>query len=413
MLQKEEVHLATGINKKYVNSKNSITLNYNGKQSNDEIINKKRKFKFREVENYGDEPNNLLIHGDNLLGLEYLLNTLNLKGKIDLIYIDPPYGTNSIFKTRSDKIAYSDQLIEEEYIEFLRERIILMRELLSDKGSIYVHLDETMAFSIKIIMDEVFGRDNFRNWITRIKSSNKNTTRNRYGNIADYIMYYTKTKQYIWNRAYTDWNEETILKEYPNVEPKTNRRYKKVPIHAPGIRNGETAKEWRGLKPPPGKHWQYLPSKLDEFDAKGEIYWSKNGNPRRKVYLDNSKGIAVQDVWDLKDARHQSHKITGYPTEKNKLILDRIISSSSNEDSIVLDCFAGSGTTLVSAQEHKRKWIGMDSSSESITTIINRFEHGSSAMGDYVLNNKVEQQSFEFDNLNKNNSCFKLIEINK
>jgi len=158
----------------------------------------------------------------------------------------------------------------------------------------------------------------------------------------------------------------------------------KVPLHAPGTRNGETGKPWRGILPPPGKHWQYPPAKLDEMDAKGEIFWSKNGNPRRKVYLDQHPGLGVQDIWlDFRDAHNQNIKITGYPTEKNPDLLRRIVAASSNPGDLVLDCFAGSGTTLAVADELQRNWIGVDSSPEALATILERFHRGLKPMGDY------------------------------
>ena len=224
-------------------------------------------------------------------------------------------------------------------------------------------------------MDEVFGAKNFRNLITRKKCNSKNYTRKSYGNISDYILFYTKTDNYTWNRPFDSWEQEKIIKEFPCVEKETNRRYKKVPIHAPGIRNGETGGEWRGMLPPKGKHWQYTPEKLDELDKKGEIYWSPTGNPRRKVYFDNSNGIPVQDIWTAYlDAYNQNVKVTGYPTEKNLSLLQRIIETSTNKNDLVLDCFCGSGTTLVAADLLSRNWIGVDSSQNAIDTIIQRLK---------------------------------------
>lgn len=267
----------------------------------------------------------------------------------------------------------------------MRRRLILLRELLSDDGSIYIHLDNNMLFEIKVVMDEIFGQKNFRGFITRKKCSNKNYTKNSYGNISDYIIYYAKSEKAIWHRATTSWTEEKIKKEYPCIDEKTGRKYKKVPIHAPGVRHGETGKEWRGMKPPGGKHWQYTPTKLDELDKNGEIYWSANGNPRRKVFFDENKGIAVQDIWlDVQDSLNQNIKITGYPTEKNPQLLERIIKASSNENDYILDCFVGSGTTLDIAQKLGRKWIGIDNSSEAINHVFKRFIHGVQEMGNFV-----------------------------
>ena len=239
---------------------------------------------------------NFLYYGDNLPILASLLQEPSIRGQVRLIYIDPPFATNSVFQSRSQGDAYHDLLVGSRYVEFLRERLILLRELLADDGSIYVHLDENMAFHVKIIMDEVFGKGNFRNLITRKKCNPKNYTRKTYGNISDYILFYTKSDNYVWHRPLDAWTEERANKEYPCIDKKTGRRYKKVPVHAPGIRNGETGKVWRGKLPPPGKHWQFPPQTLDEMDTRGEIYWSPSGNPRRKIYFDTSDGVPVQDI---------------------------------------------------------------------------------------------------------------------
>jgi adenine-specific DNA-methyltransferase len=189
----------------------------------------------------------------------------------------------------------------------------------------------------------------------------------------------------VWNRPVVAWSAETAKKEYTYEDASTGRRFKKVPVHAPGVRHGQTGKPWRGVLPPPGKHWQYPPSVLEEMDRRGEIFWSSNGNPRRKIYLDDSDGIPVQDIWlDFKDAHNQNIESTGYPTEKNIQLLEQIISASSEAGDLVLDCFAGSGTTLVAAGNLGRRWIGIDNSDEAITTIVNRLQFGSHPMGDFV-----------------------------
>lgn len=358
-------------------------ITYKGKLPEKEIISTPFTENYESL--YGEFKENKLFFGDNLDVLRFLLQSQKLKGKVKLIYIDPPYGTNSVFQSRNQKDSYKDDLVGSHFIEFIRRRLILLKELLSDDGSIYVHLDNNMTPQIKVIMDEIFGAKNFRGFITRKKCSNKNSTRNTYGNISDYILFYSKTSNFTWQRATSAWTESKMLKEYPCIDEATGRRYKKVPIHAPGVRNGETGKEWKGMLPPPGKHWQYTPTRLDEFDAKGEIYWSANGNPRRKVFFDEDKGIPVQDIWlDVQDSLNQSIKITGYPTEKNPDLLKRIIKSSSNKDDIVLDCFAGSGTTLGVAEQLERKWIGIDNSSEAIDNVLKRFLKGLEGMGDYV-----------------------------
>lgn len=368
----------------------SFRLEYDGKAAVEDIINisPAQLNCVISVEKY---PRNRLIYGENLRVIRNLLNDVNIAGKVRLIYIDPPYATGSGFESRKQSHAYHDLIYGADYLEFLRHRLILLRELLADDGSIYVHLDENMAFPVKIMMDEIFGARNFRNWITRKKCNPKNYTRKQYGNISDYILFYTKSESYVWNQAFEAWTDTTAKKEYQYVEAETGRRYKKVPIHAPGRRNGATGQPWRGMLPPPGKHWQYTPETLNEMDARGEIYWSPTGNPRRKVYLDKSKGILVQDIWlDFKDAHNQNIKITGYPTEKNPEMLKRIILASSNKGDLVLDAFSGSGTTIAVAEELERRWIAIDNSPLAIETTIHRLARGTEAMGDFVNSNQIQ-----------------------
>jgi len=361
-----------------------VVLSYPGKKAVEEIL-ATQPAAYARVRQSETPTDNTLYFGENLSILAALLRDPNVCGKVRLVYIDPPYATRSVFQSRKQVNAYSDTLAGAAYLEFLRERLVLLRELLADNGSIYVHLDENMAFHAKVLMDEVFGQSNFRNWITRKKCNPKNYTRKTYGNVADYILFYTKTDDYVWHRPVEAWSLERAEREYSHVEPQNGRRFKKVPVHAPGTRNGETGKPWRGRLPPPGKHWQYPPSRLDEMDARGEIYWSPTGNPRRRVYLDQSEGIPVQDIWmEFRDAHNQNIHITGYPTEKNPALLERMIDASSEPGDIVVDCFSGSGTTLEVAHRMGRRWIGIDNSAEAIRTTLERFETGVAPMGDFV-----------------------------
>ncbi len=362
-----------------------LTLQYEGKHPRHEILST-APAEMRQVwtgSASGHAPN-ALYFGDNLPALASLLKDPAVRGQVRLIYIDPPYATGGVFQSRGQQDAYDDLLVGAHFVEFLRERLILMHDLLADNGSIYVHLDKNMAFAIKVIMDEVFGPQNFRSWITRKKCNPKNYTSKSYGNVSDFILFYTKSDDYVWDRPYEEWTDARALKEYSYVDA-DGRRYKKVPVHAPGARYGKTGQPWRGMLPPPGKHWQYTPAKLDEFDAQGHIYWSSTGNPRRKVYFDESEGIPVQDIWtEFKDAHNQNIKITGFPTEKPTALLQRIVEASSNPNDIVLDCFSGSGTTLAVASHLGRRWIGIDESAFALATTLRRFARGLEPMGDFV-----------------------------
>ena len=315
---------------------------------------------------------NLLIQSDNIVGLNYLLNVKNLKGKIDLIYIDPPYSTGGNFtitngrattisNSKNGTIAYTDTLKGSEFIEFLKERLLLLRELMSEQGSIYLHIDYKIGHYVKVMMDEVFGIENFRNDITRIKCNPKNFDRIGYGNIKDMILFYTKSSNPIWNEPREKYTEKDFEKLFPKQD-KYGRYYTTVPIHAPGETvNGNSNKPFKGMRPPEGRHWRTDVDTLEKWDKDGLIEWSSNGNPRKIIFADEREGKRVQDVWEYKDPQYPT-----YPTEKNESLLDLIIKTSSNENSIVLDCFCGSGTTLKSAQLQNRMWIGIDKSELAI-----------------------------------------------
>lgn len=356
-----------------------MKLHYENKKSDKEIFDNIPIIELEQV-NECKSPN-LLIQADNLAALKNLILDHNLKGKIDLIYIDPPFSTNNTFTITEDRantisnistgtIAYKDNLKGTDFLEFIRERLILLKMLLSKKGSIYLHIDYKIGHYVKIIMDEIFGIENFRNDITRIKCNPKNFGRKGYGNIKDMILFYSKSDNLIWNEPKVPYTELDKQKLFPKKE-KDGRRYTTIPLHAPGeTLNGKTAKAFKGILPPKGRHWRSDVSILEQWDSSGLIEWSETGNPRKKIYLDEQNGKRLQDIWEFKDPQYPV-----YPTEKNSDLLDTIIKTSSNEDSIVLDCFAGSGTTLKSAQILGRRWIGIDQSDEAIKAIIEKLNN--------------------------------------
>jgi adenine-specific DNA-methyltransferase len=322
----------------------------------------------------------ILIHGDNIVGLKCLLNEKKLKGKIDLVYIDPPFATGSNFtitngrattisNSKNGNVAYSDTLKGNDFIEFLRERLVLLKELLSEQGSIYLHIDYKIGHYVKVMMDEVFGIENFKNDITRVKCNPKNFNRIGYGNMKDLILFYTKTSTPIWNEPREKYTEKDFEKLFPKKD-KHGRRYTTVPIHAPGeTENGKSNKPFKGILPPKGRHWRVDVETLEQWNKDGLIEWSSTGNPRKIIFADEREGKRVQDIWEYKDPQYPT-----YPTEKNLDLLDLIIKTSSKEDSIVLDCFCGSGTTLKSAQTNNRKWIGIDQSIHAIKATRDKLE---------------------------------------
>ena len=245
----------------------------------------------------------------------------------------------------------------DEFLGFLSERLVLLRELLSDRGSIYLHIDYKIGHYVKVLMDKIFGMENFRNDISRIKCNPKNFARIGYGNVKDMILFYSKSANPIWNEPYQAYDESDIEKLFPKKD-KNNRRYTTVPIHAPGeTLNGKSSQAFNGIFPPKGRHWRTDVETLQQWDREGLIEWSSAGNPRKIIYADERKGKRVQDIWEYKDPQYPD-----YPTEKNMELIERIVQTSSDEGSLVLDCFCGSGTTLVAAQNNGRKWIGVDQS---------------------------------------------------
>lgn len=345
-------------------------LDYYKKSSESDILNSNFNGYFKRINEQEEKTENKFIFGDNLYVLKSLIPIY--KSKIDLIYIDPPFGTGQNFSNISEEHAYSDKLVNSEFLEFLRKRLFLLRELLSENGSIYLHIDKKIGHYVKIIMDEVFGYDNFINDITRIKCNPKNFSRNAYGNYSDMILFYAKNRdKNIWNEVKEPLTKEEEIENFPKVH-EIYGRYTTNPIHAPGVTlDGDTGKEWMGIKPPKGRHWRYSREELTRLNDLGLIEWSENGNPRKMVFANNHKGKKIQDVWIFKD---KGLSYVDYPTQKNHDLLKRIIINSSNKDSIVLDAFAGSGSTLFVANTLKRRWIGIDNSTQSFTTIKNNFE---------------------------------------
>lgn len=318
----------------------------------------------------------LLVQGDNLRAMELLQENSDVFGKVRLVYIDPPFGTRQSFTITNGRIAtisrrnggtvaYQDELSGEAYLSFLRKRLLLIRELMAEDSSIYFHIDCKVGHYVKCLMDEMFGQQNFVNDITRIKCNPKNFDRKGYGNIKDTVLFYRKSEKLVWNNV----TQPIEICEDDNrfrMIDSEGRRYTTTPLHAPGeTLNGATGKPWRGMQPPPGRHWRYAPHVLDELDKRGRIVWSSTGNPRKKIYADEvmKAGVKIQDVWAFKDPQNPR-----YPTEKNLEMLKLIVSNSSGPNDIVLDAFCGSGTTLLAARELGRKWIGIDASEVAIST---------------------------------------------
>lgn len=375
-----------------------MTLEYK-KRAKSDILNTLNEYKLKKKTEVISD--NLLIFGENLHVLNILLNDFDLKGKIDLVYIDPPFATNNNFtitngrastisNSKKGDIAYSDNVRGKFFIEFLRNRLILLRELLSEQGSIYLHIDYKIGHYVKIMMDEVFGIENFRNDITRIKSNPKNFNRIGYSNMKDLVLFYSKSSKPVWNEPRQAYTQKDLEKLFPKID-KNGKRYTTVPLHAPGeTNNGNSSKLFKGMKPPEGRHWRTDVETMGQWDKNGLIEWSSKGNPRKKIYAEEREGKRIQDIWEFKDPQYPV-----YPTEKNSELLDLIVKTSSNEGSYVLDCFCGSGTTLKSAHSLKRKWIGIDQSKHAIKAAKEKLK----SVGGDLFVPKCEYQYFETEEL--------------
>ncbi len=353
-----------------------MELLFSGKEAKSHILQRVKSHSPSVIDN----NKSYVIQGDNFDVMAGILQ--HKKGFVDLVYIDPPFNTNQTFsvsenrantisRSKTKMVAYSDDMNDEDFIKFMYERLILIHELLSDEGSLYLHIDSKKSHCLKLLLDEIFGAENFKNEITRIKCNPKNFDRKAYGNEKDVILFYSKNHlNNIWNEIKIPLSEEELMKNFPKIDS-NGRRYTTIPLHAPGeTANGPTGMPWRGMMPPEGRHWRTAPDEFEKMDALGLIEWSKTGNPRIKKFADQHKGKKIQDVWRYKDPQYPI-----YPTQKNAEMLEQIILQSSKEDSIVMDCFAGSGTTLAAAAKCGRKFIGIDSSDTAINIIKSRLNN--------------------------------------
>ena len=349
--------------------------------------------RFAEERPHADGWRNLLVWGDNLLALRELLadqqgpNRFGTRGKIKLIYIDPPFATRQDFMKDKEK-AYRDKVLGAQFIEFLRKRLILLREILADDGCIYVHLDTKKGHYVKAVLDELFEEENFRSEIVWKRTSARSDAVS-WGPIHDTLLFYSKSERYIWNNIFQNYDAKYLKSKYTGYDERG--RYRTDNLTATGLRNGYSGKSWRGLDPAEfGGHWKVnkaaveslvenlvaakmtTQQKLDLLDENGFIYWpaktgDRSGRPQFKKYL--GSGVAIQDIiTDISPINSQAEERVNYPTQKPEELLERIIQASSNEGDIVLDCFSGSGTTSAVAEKLGRRWVAMDSGKLAIYT---------------------------------------------
>jgi DNA modification methylase len=333
-----------------------------------------------------------MVWGDNLLALRELLadqqgsNRFGTREKIKLIYIDPPFATRQDFMKDKEK-AYRDKVLGAQFIEFLRRRLILLRELLSDDGSIFVHLDWKKGHYMKATLDEVFGEENF---VTEIiwRRTTAHFTAERFAFVHDSLFQYSRAGRFIYKKPPIHHSDEYLAVKYKYQDDNGNR-YRLS--DASGAGQGKPRVFFgRTIPPPPGRHWpsqKYIDEHIDEY-VLGE-----EGFPQKKSLL---KGATIGSVWDdISPINSQAEERLDYPTQKPEELLERIIASSSEEGDIVLDCFAGSGTAAAVAEKLGRRWIAMDSGKLAVYTAQKRLFSLKTAIGAGKKDERTEIERVE------------------
>ncbi len=349
---------------------------------------------------------NVLYYGDNL----EILRKYIPDSSVDLIYLDPPFNSkatyNVLFKeptgepSQAQISAFEDTWhwgLESEralqeiaasaiapapvkefmsvltklvgkrtdmaaYLTMMCVRLLELKRVLKDTGSIYLHCDPTASPYLRVLLDTIFGPANFRNeiiWKRTTSHGDWKQGARQLGRVHDTVLFYAKSAKNTWNTPFVPFSSEQVEQQYYKVDVE-GRRYRLVTPTAkkPG---GDTSYEWKGVRPPKGRYWAYTKEKMEEMDRQGRLYYSSTGQPYIIYYLDERPGVAAQSVWtDVSPMSPTSKERLGYQTQKPLALLERIIKASSNEGDIVLDPFCGCGTAVVAAQRLNRKWIGID-----------------------------------------------------
>jgi adenine-specific DNA-methyltransferase len=304
---------------------------------------------------------NKLIWGENLCVLSALVG--ELAAQVDLIYIDPPFLAGRDFSHSVGgwrRKAYYDTWEggRDSYLTMLWQRLLLARELLSERGSIYFHIGPGVDHYVRALLDEIFGTEAGTEIVWKRTAAHPDSK--AYGTVHDKILFYTKTPGNIWNEQYVAHDRRYLQAKYTGIDP-DGRRYMLDNMTSPHPRPNMTY-VWKGHEPP-AMGWRYSKQTMAQLDAQGRIWYpdSKRKRPRLKRYLDESPGLPLSSVWtDIQPINSQAEEDTAYDTQKPEALLERIIAASSEPDSIVLDFFCGAGTTLAVAERLGRRWIGCD-----------------------------------------------------
>lgn len=364
---------------------------------------------------------NALYYGDNL----QVLRENIADESVDLIYLDPPFNSkrdyNLLFKSPKGQASEAqieafedtwhwneqaerefDELLHQPntdvaemmkalraflgendmmaYLTMMANRLLQLHRVLKPTGSLYLHCDPTASHYLKIVLDGVFGKENFSNEVIWKRTTTKNDYKQgavNWPRVHDVILMYHRSTEAAresgkFHQTFEDYDEKTIETFY-NFKDADGRRYRLSDLTAPGQgTRGHPQYEFKGVT----RFWRYNKEKMEKLDAEGRIQFRPNGGvPRLKVYLDEAPGIATGDVWvDVRGMHNLGHEMLGYPTQKPLALLERIIQASSNEGDVVLDPFCGCGTAVHAAQKLNRKWIGIDITHLAISLIEKRLK---------------------------------------
>ena len=362
---------------------------------------------------------NTLFYGDNL----QVLRDHVPSESVDLVYLDPPFNSNAsynvLFRERTgeespaqiraftdtwewtqetertfeldiiqnpaipsgvkDMISAFRQFIGRNammaYLVMMAPRLVDLHRVLKPTGSLYLHCDPTAGHYLKILLDTVFGKQNFKNEIVWRRYGSHNDVgqgSKHFGRVHDTLLFYVKGTQPLWNQVFVPLDDDYVASTYRHSDPETGRPFTTTPLTGPGgPEKGNPVYEWNGHT----RAWRYGKETMERLDREGRLHYSKSGYPRRKLYLDESRGVPVQDIWADIGSLSGSHKERlGYPTQKPEALLERIIQASSNEGDVILDPFCGCGTAVAAAHKLGRQWLGIDVTHLAVALMKNRLK---------------------------------------
>ena len=286
---------------------------------------------------------------------------------VDLIYLDPPFFSNRTYEViwgdEAEIRSFEDRWEGgiQVYVNWMQERMVELHRILRPEGSLYLHCDWHASHYLKVMTDSVFAAGGLRNEIVWKRTSGHSDAQ-RFGRVHDVILYYAKGNSPKWHKTYQDYDPRYV-EQYYRYQDADGRRFMSDNLSASGLAGGGYTYEWNGVT----RTWRCPIETMRRLDEEGLVFYTRNGMPRRKRYLDEAKGLLATDVWnDIEALRSWHQERLGYPTQKPEGLLERIIEASSDRGDVVLDPFCGCGTTVAVAERFKRQWIGIDISPTAV-----------------------------------------------